>query len=103
MSTTEQQEILKLLQNMDPEQVRQVRDFTLFLKVRYKSPLEVDESDSWTEEDMRDATAACLRYADEAMPYEEDQENQSKDSKPPLRSGSSMLRRHAIDLGPANE
>ena len=28
---------------------------------------DIDESDFWTEEDMRDATAASLRYADEQM------------------------------------
>ena len=58
------EEILKTLAALPPEKVAEVRDFALFLKERYEHDAPVDESDAWSEEDLRDLTAAALEHAD---------------------------------------
>ena len=66
--TTSISEVIGELYGMSPEQIGQVRDFVLFLKSR--SDQHVDESDQWTEEDLRDAMYASLSYADATLSSE---------------------------------
>jgi hypothetical protein len=68
MMTQQQNEIVRVLQTLPTEQVRQVLDFTLFLAQRYANARPVDESTSWSEEDMRDFARASMRYAEESDP-----------------------------------
>ena len=58
------EEILRTLAALPPEKVAEVRDFALFLKERHERDAPVDESDAWSEEDLRDLTAAVLDHAD---------------------------------------
>jgi hypothetical protein len=66
MLTREQTELVQLIQELGPEQVQRVLEFTR--KVKAESP--VDYSDEWSDEDLRDATNATLRRLDEIDPYE---------------------------------
>jgi len=52
-----------------PERIAEVYDFVLFLKTRHERP--VDESDAWSEKDMRDVSRASLNYAEAALLAEE--------------------------------
>jgi len=54
---------------MSPEQMGQVKDFAIFLKSRADQP--VDDSDEWTDEDVRDAANASLAYAEAKVSIEE--------------------------------
>jgi hypothetical protein len=45
--------------------LREVLDFAVFLRGRYGYEQPVEESDTWTEEDERDATLAALRRREE--------------------------------------
>lgn len=65
MTNTQTLEILEALKNLPSEKIDEVKDFAVFLRERYGKAEIVDESDEWTEEDLRDVTIASLRYADE--------------------------------------
>ncbi len=65
MTNTQTLEILEALKNLPSEKIDEVKDFAVFLRERYGKADIVDESDEWTEEDLRDVTIASLRYADE--------------------------------------
>ncbi len=65
MTETKTLEILDVLKTLPSEKVDELRDFAIFLRERYGKNEIVDESDEWTEEDLRDITIASLRYADE--------------------------------------
>ncbi len=65
MTNTQTLEILEVLKNLPSEKIDEVKDFAVFLRERYGKAEIVDESDEWTEEDLRDVTIASLRYADE--------------------------------------
>jgi hypothetical protein len=58
------EEILRALSALPSEKIAEVQDFVRFLKEHYGSGEKVDESDVWTEEDLRDLTAAVLNHAD---------------------------------------
>ena len=66
MTNTQTLEILEALKNLPSEKIDEVKDFAVFLRERYGKAEIVDESDEWTEEDLRDVTIASLRYADES-------------------------------------
>lgn len=51
-------QILEGLQKLPAPQVAEVRDFVLFLQARYGGPYDI--SDAWSDEDLRDLTAASL-------------------------------------------
>ncbi len=53
-TNTETSDILRVLSGLPTEKVRQVRDFANFLDLQYRKSLEVDESDEWSDEDLRD-------------------------------------------------
>jgi len=61
------EEILRALSVLPSEKVVEVQDFILFLKERYGSEKAIDESDAWTEEDLRDLTVAVLNRADQTL------------------------------------
>ncbi|MBM4042856.1 MAG: DUF2281 domain-containing protein [Planctomycetes bacterium] len=63
-------EIIQALRDLPAERVREVRDFALFLKERSGRGQPVNESDEWTDEDIRDFLRASVEYADEAVPWE---------------------------------
>lgn len=60
----EAEEILRALVALPEEQMREVQDFVPFLQERYGRQEATDESDAWTDEDLRDLAAAVLSYAD---------------------------------------
>lgn len=61
------EEILHALRMLPSEKVAEVQDFILFLKERYSYEKAVNESDAWTEEDLRDLRAAVLNHADQTL------------------------------------
>jgi len=61
------EEILRALNHLPAEKVAEARDFVLFLQAQY-GQRKIDESDVWTDEDLRDFTAAALSYADHSAP-----------------------------------
>lgn len=65
MTDTQTLEILEVIKSLPAEKVDEVKDFAIFLRERYGKAENIDESDEWTDEDLRDVTIASLRYADE--------------------------------------
>ena len=57
-------EILRTLAALPPDKVAEVQDFALFLRQRCAQEGGLDESDTWTEEDLSDLTAAVLAHAE---------------------------------------
>ena len=67
LTTGQAKEILKAISVLPPERVLAVQDFVLFLKDRYGYEKPVDESEAWTDDDLRDLTAAVLKHADQTL------------------------------------
>ncbi len=65
MTDTQTLEILDVLKSLPSEKIVEVKDFAVFLRERYGKAETIDESDEWTDEDLRDVSIATLRYADE--------------------------------------
>lgn len=65
MTDTQTLEILDVLKSLPSEKVAEVKDFAIFLRERYGKNETIDESDEWTDEDLRDISNASLNYADE--------------------------------------
>jgi hypothetical protein len=53
------EEILHALNQLPSEKVEEARDFILFLQTQYGQH-KIDESDVWSDEDLRDFTSASL-------------------------------------------
>ena len=68
-------EIIQALRHLPAEEVCEVRDFALFLKERSHRGAPADESDEWTDEDIRDFLKASIEYADETHPWEADSDH----------------------------
>jgi hypothetical protein len=68
-------EIIQALRQLPAESVREVRDFALFLKELSGRGQPVNESDEWTDEDIRDFLKGSIEYADSAVPWEADSEH----------------------------
>lgn len=66
INETQTVEILQALKNLPPEKVSQVRDFVVFLEHQYSKSQMIDESNEWTDEDLRDFTASS-RFAEEIV------------------------------------
>lgn len=62
LTETETEEILQVLSELPPEKIAEVKDFAEFLHSR-ENAQEVDESDEWSDEDLRDFTASS-RFAE---------------------------------------
>ncbi|MBI4604898.1 MAG: hypothetical protein HY721_23300 [Planctomycetes bacterium] len=67
LTVNEAKEILRALAALPLDKVAEVRDFVLFLQERYGQVAAVDQSDSWSEEDLRDLTAAVLENAENSV------------------------------------
>ena len=65
MTDTQTLEILDVLKSLPAEKVGEVKDFAVFLRERYGKTEAIDESDEWTDEDLKDVTNAALNYAEE--------------------------------------
>lgn len=52
------EEILSALNQLSSEKVAEARDFILFLQAQY-GQRKIDDSDFWSDEDLRDFTAAA--------------------------------------------
>ena len=65
MLSPEQTELVQLIQELEPEKVHQVLEFTR--KVKTDPP--IDYSDDWTEEDLREFSNDTLRRLDKIDPY----------------------------------
>jgi hypothetical protein len=66
MTDTKTLEILDVLKTLPSEKVDEVKDFAIFLRERYGKSEIIDESDQWTEEDLRDFSLASFRYFEES-------------------------------------
>lgn len=63
ITDVEASEILQVIKVLPPDKVTEVRDFVNFLHSQYLQSQTLDESDEWSEEDLRDFTAAS-RFAE---------------------------------------
>ena len=61
------EEILRALSELPPEKVAEAQDFILFLRERYKTRGSVDESDFWSDEDLRDLVTSVIDHADQTL------------------------------------
>ena len=57
-TTVETSEILRVLEGLPPDKVIEVRDFVNFLQSQYQQSQIVDDSDEWSDEDLRDFSAS---------------------------------------------
>ncbi len=62
------EEISRALSVLPTDKVAEAQDFILFLQARYGHGQSIDESDAWTEADLRELTAASLNYANGSLP-----------------------------------
>lgn len=62
------EEILRALSALPADKISEAQDFILFLRTRYGRKSPDDESDAWSEEDLRDLTAAAVKYAEQSLP-----------------------------------
>lgn len=62
------EEIVRVLSALPADKVAEARDFLLFLEARYGQARTIDVSDTWTEADRRDLTAAAMHYAGQSIP-----------------------------------
>ncbi len=67
-------EIIRTISALPPDKVDEVRDFANFLKERYGMTTAVEYSEVWTDEDLRDLTAAALHHAAQTV-WPEDERN----------------------------
>jgi hypothetical protein len=68
---TQVDEITEVLMSLPPAKVAAVKDFVDYLKSRYGDHSGVDESDEWTEEDLRDFAAGGARYGETVAPWDD--------------------------------
>ncbi len=59
------------LSTLPPDKLTEARDFIQFLSHRYGTKTPEDHEEVWTEEDIRDLSAAVWKYAEEAVPWKE--------------------------------
>lgn len=65
MTDTQTLEILEVIKSLPAEKVAEVKDFAIFLRERYGKTDIVDESDEWTDEDLKDFAIASFNYFEE--------------------------------------
>ncbi len=68
------EKIAQALPYLPLEKLKEARDYVLSLKERFGFDQPVDESDDWTEEDLRDVTQASLKRWDEMEGTEGDKD-----------------------------
>ena len=64
VTRSQTEEVFRALNALPAEKVAEVQDFILFLKDRHGYEKPIDESDTWTDEDLHDLTTAVLNHAD---------------------------------------
>ena len=68
MSTALQTDLVtRALAALPPEKARELVDFAIFLQRRYGNPSQIEYDDTWSEEDMRALSNACLEYAERTI------------------------------------
>lgn len=67
LTRNQAEEIVSALTALPPEKVTEVQDFIVFLKERYGHEQPIDESDAWSDDDIRDLTNAVLSHADRTL------------------------------------
>ena len=72
LTTDEAIEIIRTISTLPSDKVEEVRDFANYLKERYGAVAAVEYSDAWTEEDLRDLTAASIHHATQTVWAEDD-------------------------------
>lgn len=60
---TQAEELLEKMKSLPPESLAEVEKFIDSLAARYRQVPPMDDSDDWTEDDLREATLASWRYA----------------------------------------
>ena len=75
-------EIVRCLLSLPPEKIAAVKDYVDFLNAQYGKNGTVDESDEWTEEDMRDFATASARYGETVAPWDDTQVRASEGPHP---------------------
>ena len=65
MTDSQTLEILDVIKSLPAEKVDEVKDFAIFLRERYGKAENIDESDEWTDEDLKDLALASFRYFEE--------------------------------------
>jgi hypothetical protein len=61
-------DIVDAVKALPASRLAELRDFAVFLRQQCEPATPVDDSDFWTEEDIRDLTAAVLERAEGIMP-----------------------------------
>ncbi len=61
--TTHEQLLLEKIKALPPETLAEVEQFLDSLAARYHQPSPIDDSDDWTDADLREATVASWHYA----------------------------------------
>jgi len=55
---TDVKEVVDVIRRLPPSKVEEIKDYISFLDARYGKPMEIDESDEWSDQDLRDFTAS---------------------------------------------
>ncbi len=71
MTNSQTFELIRVLSGLPAEKVDEVADFAKFLRAKYGEGVEVDISDEWTDEDMKDAARASIEYGYAGLEDEE--------------------------------
>jgi hypothetical protein len=79
VSNQDHTELTSLIERLSAEQARQV---TRYVQTLLDKQELIDESDAWTEEDMRDITQGAMDYANEKYPYEWEEASLPQPPKP---------------------
>ncbi len=67
LTTVQATEIIRHLSVLPPAKILEVKNFILALKEPHARDLAIDESEVWTDEDIRDLMAATLQHAEQKL------------------------------------
>lgn len=56
-------DLINAIRRLPPNKVRELQDYVQYLGLRYGDPAIIDDSDEWSEEDLRDFMASS-RFAE---------------------------------------
>jgi Protein of unknown function (DUF2281). len=69
MTNTQTAEILDVLKTLPSDKLDEVKDFAVFLRERYGRDENIDESDEWNEEDLKDFTQSTFQQFERREDY----------------------------------
>ncbi len=72
------EEITEALWHIPLERLQEVRALVMSLKGQFGYDEPIDDSDEWTDEDLREWTEASMRYLEETDPYEDDTDGHAR-------------------------